>query len=89
MGNLGDVAVHANVAFADQFLDARSAKLRHSLREKQIQPSTRITRCGSESLLRSNAGFSLRIFLWYVQCRESLSYVILDSAKIHKLKPGY
>ncbi len=32
--NLGDVAVHANVAFADQFLDARAAQLRDTLGEK-------------------------------------------------------
>jgi len=32
--NLGNVAVHANVAFADQFLDARAAELRNALGEK-------------------------------------------------------
>jgi len=38
MRNLGNVAIHPNVAFAGQFLDARAAELRNALREKQIQP---------------------------------------------------
>ena len=32
--NLGNAVVHANVAIADQLLDARAAELRHALRKK-------------------------------------------------------
>ncbi len=61
--NLGDVAVHAHVAFADQFLDARAAKLRNALGEKQIQPPPGVSRRGGEGLVVvGSTGFSLWIF---------------------------
>ena len=44
--NLGNPAAHANVAFADQFLDARAAKVRNTFGEKQIQPPSRVSRSG-------------------------------------------
>ena len=44
--NFGDAAIHANMAFADKLLDARAAKLRNTLGKKQIQPPSRVSRCG-------------------------------------------
>ena len=77
VGNLGNTAVHADVAFARQFLDARPAKFRNVFCDKQIQPPAGVARSGCEGLRGSGAGFSLRVFLWSVQCRESFACVNL------------
>lgn len=75
--NLRGVAVHMHASFTNQFLDSRTAQLRHAFGEKQIKPPPRISRGGGECLVCRRTRFSLpvrqtglSVFLLGVQSRK-------------------